>query len=91
MPSGDSMWSLRVVVPRTLAAGEMARPRGTVDAIECAAWSARMRRAVAGWREGDEVEVHGVLRRRFFRTAAGTASRIEVHVETGRIIRRAGS
>jgi single-strand DNA-binding protein len=86
LPSGDVLWTFRVVVPRPVSAG-----RGPVDALECAAWSSRARRSVASWRADDVVEVSGAVRRRFFRTAAGAASRVEVEVSRGRLIRRAGS
>jgi single-strand DNA-binding protein len=86
LPSGDEIWTLRVVVAR-------ARPRGrqTVDALECVAWSARTRRSVASWADGDTVEVTGALRRRFYRTGGATTSRVEVELERARLIRRAGS
>ena len=85
LPSGDTLWTFRVVVDR---------PRGgpsrqTVDALECAAWSPRARRSVGRWAEGDVVEVSGALRRRFFRTVAGAVSRVEVEMTAGRLIRRA--
>ena len=86
LPSGDVLWTFRVVVPRPATSG-----RGTVDALECAAWSARARRSVASWQPDDVVEVSGAVRRRFFRTAGGAASRVEVEVSRGRLIRRAGS
>jgi single-strand DNA-binding protein len=86
LPSGDVIWTFRVVVPRPAAAG-----RRPVDALECAAWSARARRSVASWRPDDVVEVTGSVRRRFFRTAGGAASRVEVEVSRGKLIRRAGS
>ena len=86
LPSGDVLWTFRVVVPRAEPSG-----RGTVDALECAAWSPRARRSVASWRADDVVEVSGAVRRRFFRTGAGAASRVEVEVSRGRLIRRAGS
>jgi len=50
-----------------------------------------VRRSVGGWGEGDLVEVTGAIRRRFFRTAAGAASRVEVEVASGRLIRRAAT
>ena len=86
MPSGDRMWSFRLVVPR-------AQPRGrqTVDVVDCAVWSGRPRRTVARWADGDLVEVEGALRRRFFRSGGATASRVEVEVTSARITRRAGS
>lgn len=86
LPSGDVLWTFRVVVPRPVSAG-----RSTVDALECAAWTARAQRSVASWQPDDVVEVSGAMRRRFFRTGAGAASRVEVEVSRGRLIRRAGS
>jgi single-strand DNA-binding protein len=87
LPSGDSVWTFRVVVPR--AAG--GRSRQSVDALECAAWSARSRRSVSTWRAEDVVEVTGSLRRRFFRAGGAVASRVEVEMSSGRVIRRAAS
>lgn len=84
LPSGDHLTSFRVVVDR---AGGASRQR--VDALECSAWTARARRAVSRWQPGDVVEVEGAVRRRFFRTAAGTGSRVEVEVTGARLIRRA--
>lgn len=88
LPSGDTLWVFRVVVPRG------APPPGgrrQVDALECAVWSGRVKRSVAGWNAGDTVAVSGALRRRFFRTGAGAASRVEVEVSSGRLIRRAAT
>lgn len=86
LPSGDRLVSFRVVVARD-------RPRGrqTVDALECVAWSARSRRSVSRWADGDMVELSGSLRRRFYRTGATTVSRVEVETLGARIIRRAAS
>jgi single-strand DNA-binding protein len=88
LPSGDVLWTFRVVVPRPPASG-----RGSVvDALECAAWTSRARRSVASWQADDVVEVSGAVRRRFFRTmAGGAASRVEVEVSRGRLIRRAAT
>jgi single-strand DNA-binding protein len=60
-----------------------------VDTIECAVWSGRARRTVAGLGSGDQVAVTGALRRRFFRAGAGTASRGEVEVATLKVLQRA--
>ncbi len=87
LPSGDEVWTFRVVVPRPAAA----RSRQSIDALECAAWSARARRSVSAWSADDVVEVTGALRRRFFRAGGGAVSRVEVEMSSGRIIRRAGS
>lgn len=85
MPSGDTLVSFRVVVPRTPDPKRAAK----VDALECVAWTARAKRSVRSWRVGDVVEVDGELHRRFFRTGAGPASRVEVEVTKGRVVRRA--
>ena len=87
LPSGDRLWTFRVVVPRPVGRGRS----GQVDALDCAVWGGRVRRSVRVWREGDLVEVTGAMRRRFFRTPAGAASRVEVEVSSGRLLRRAAS
>ena len=87
LPSGDVLWTFRVVVPRVPT---RTGSRQTVDALECAVWGGRVRRSVATWAEGDLVEVSGSLRRRFFRAGGAAASRVEVEVSAGKLIRRAG-
>lgn len=88
LPSGDVVWTFRVVVQRPPGPS---RGRQQVDALECAAWSARARRSVATWGADDVVEVTGALRRRFFRGEGGATSRFEVEMAAGRIIRRAAT
>ena len=92
LPSGDALWTFRVVVPRA-GSGPASRAgsRQTVDALECVVWGGRVRRSVTGWAEGDLVEVTGAIRRRFFRAGGATASRVEIDVAGGRVIRRAAS
>lgn len=72
LPSGDELVTLRLVVAR----GD----GGPVDTIDCACWSAAMRRAAGRFTDGDRARVEGTLRRRFFRTPGGPASRYEVEV-----------
>jgi len=84
LPSGDEVLNLRVVVPRPEGAVGPA-----VDTLDCAAWTPGARRLVGRWRAGDLVAVEGALHRRFWRTAAGPASRYEVAVERGRRLVRA--
>jgi single-strand DNA-binding protein len=92
LPSGDTVWTFRVVVgrPREPASSSGAR-RPRVDTLECAVWSGRVKRSVPTWRDGDVVEVGGALRRRFFKSGGATVSRVEVDVARGKVIRRAAS
>jgi single-strand DNA-binding protein len=89
LPSGDSVWTFRIVVPRP--ADDRGGSRQTVDALQCAVWAGRVRRSVAAWAVDDVVEVNGSLRRRFFRAGGAAASWFEVEVNRGRLIRRAGT
>ncbi len=90
LPSGDTVWSLRVVVERAVPPGKE-KPRQRVDSLECAVWAGRLKKQVEKWEAGDVVEVTGAMRRRFFRAGGATASRVEVELTGGRIIRRAAS
>ncbi len=92
LPSGDALCVVRVVVPRRGAhARSDGRPSPSVDVVDCCAWEARPRRTVAGWSPGDEVEVTGALRRRFFRAGGVTESRVEVEISSARRVRRGES
>jgi len=72
LPSGDDLVTLRLVVARPAG--------GPVDTIDLACWSRSSRRSAARLTDGDHVHVTGALRRRFFRTPGGAASRYEVEV-----------
>ncbi len=81
LPSGDSLVSWRVVVDRPADTRPQPRLRApTVDTLDCTAWSEVQRSTALGLVTGDVVEVHGALRRRFWRAGAGAASRCEVEV-----------
>jgi single-strand DNA-binding protein len=84
LPSGDTVVTLRVVVPRVETRREQAR--AGVDTIDVACWTAAARRSAARCAVDDHVEVEGALRRRFFRAGGAVASRYEV--EASRISRR---
>lgn len=98
LPSGDEMVTWRLVVDRPPAdcttAGRRATGRGatgkavTVDTVDCVAWRPGIRRAAGAWQPGDVVRVEGSLRRRFWRSPAGPASRYEVEARAVRRLAR---
>ena len=85
LPSGDAVWTFRLVVARP----EGGTSRQRVDTLDCAVWGGRVRASVSAWRAGDVVEVSGAIRRRFYSTGTGRASRVEIEVSGGRLVRRA--
>lgn len=92
LPSGDELCVCRIAVARdTVRVLPSGRRSPSVDVVDLAAWSARSRRAMARWRPGDEVEVEGALRRRFYRAGDRTMSRVEVEVSSCRMVRRAAT
>ena len=82
LPSGDRLVTLRVVVDRPPERGTAKR---VVDVIDVACWSKRTQRTATSLGPDDPIRVEGALRRRFFATASGRASRYEV--EAGRLVR----
>lgn len=85
LPSGDTVLTTRIIVDRVSARGRRgAGARRQVDAIDCAAWPAKLRQVMRRWQPGDRVLVSGSIRRRFFRSAGGPVSRFEVEVSTAR-------
>jgi single-strand DNA-binding protein len=90
LPSGDVVVAFRLVVdrppqPQARVAG---RRLPSVDTLECAAWRRGVQRSLAGCRPGDVLEVTGALRRRFWRSPGGPASRSEVEAVRVRRVRR---
>lgn len=83
LPSGAVISTFRLSVPRARTA-MTAGSRQTSDWVDCTAWSARVRRSVASWRVGDQVELTGALRRRFYRAGEGASTRLEVEVVSAR-------
>ena len=82
LPSGAQLVVARVVVPR---------PAGGVDTLDCAVWTPALRRRALALPDDSVVEVVGSLRRRFWRTPGGPASRYEVEVTSIRRVRASGS
>jgi single-strand DNA-binding protein len=96
LPSGDAVLTFHVVVDRASTGRAGARPRpgrsggntsDGVDALACAAWSARARRTVRSLEPGTWIEVDGALRRRFRRGAVPPVSFYEVEVARVRRVR----
>jgi single-strand DNA-binding protein len=87
LPSGDTVLTTRVVVdrppPRRAKAGS-GRTRQPVDAIDCVAWTARIRQTIRRWQPGDQVLVKGAIRRRFYRIDGRPVSRVEVEITEAR-------
>jgi single-strand DNA-binding protein len=81
LPSGDVLAVFRMTVPRPK--GERVR----VDSIECATVKARLHKTLARAHTGDDLEVFGSLRRRFWRTPSGPASRYAVDVHNLKVSR----
>jgi single-strand DNA-binding protein len=88
LPSGDRVVTFRLVMQRDRTP-MTAKSRQASDWVDCAAWGARARRSAVAWQVGDHVELEGSLRRRFFRDAAGSSTRLEVEMITGRCLGRA--
>lgn len=86
LPSGDELVTFRISVDRP---DTVTPVRQKVDSVPCCTWTARVRRSALSWRVGDVVEVSGAVRCRFFQTARGLGSRVEVEVVSARLIRRA--
>ena len=88
LPSGDTLWTFRLVVDR---AGAGVRRGQQVDTLDCAVWGGRRSGRCRPGPPGDVVEVTGAIRRRFYAAGAAKVSRYQVEVAGGRVIRRAAS
>jgi single-strand DNA-binding protein len=77
LPSGDSLVKFRVVVPRYKPT-----TKATVDTIDCVSFKPVVKRKASSIAVGDIVDISGAIRRRFWKSGAGVASRVEVEVTT---------
>jgi single-strand DNA-binding protein len=94
LPSGDTLITFRISVPRassTRAASSAPGKGQRVDSVPCTAWTPRLRRSILAWRPGDLVEVSGAVRCRFYQAGGATRSRVEVEATAARIIRRSSA
>jgi single-strand DNA-binding protein len=81
LPSGDQLTTWRLVVVRARTQPQAAGQRApTVDTIDCVAHKRAIQRLAERWSPGEQLEIRGALRRRFWHGAQGAASRYEVEV-----------
>ena len=83
LPSGQSMARFRIVIPRTKPT-----TKTTVDTVDCIAMKHTIQRKVDGLKIGSIVELSGEIRRRFWKSGAGVASRVEVEVGSLKVLKR---
>jgi single-strand DNA-binding protein len=88
LPSGQRIVTFRMVLARERTPMTKGSAQ-TSDWVDCVVWGGRCRRSALRWKVGDIVEVEGALRRRFFRAAGATSTRVEVEVLAGRVVKRA--
>ena len=70
LPSGDKVSEFRLVITRDEREG--------VDTLDIAAWSSKMRKKSSSLKVDDWIEVTGAIRRRFWKSPAGLASRWQI-------------
>ena len=70
LPSGDKVVEFRLIVTRAEREG--------VDTLDIATWPAQLKKRALKLEEDQWVGVKGVLRRRFWKTPTGVASRWQV-------------
>jgi single-strand DNA-binding protein len=91
LPSGDTLVTFRISVPRAATGGRSQTSGQRVDSVPCTAWAPRLRRSIATWRAGDVVLVVGAVRCRFYQAGGATRSRVEVEASSARIMRRSSA
>jgi single-strand DNA-binding protein len=76
LPSGDKVVEFRVVIPRKDKLSKS--KKGMVDTIDIAAWSAINRKIAMKLNEHSWIAITGSIRRRFWQSPTGLASRWQV-------------
>ena len=71
LPSGDLVSEFRMVIDR-------GKKAGAIDTIDVAAWKASLRKRISAIEIDTWIEVKGSVRRRFWQSATGLASRWQV-------------
>ena len=70
LPSGEHVVEFRLIITRAEREG--------VDTLDVAAWSAKARRTALSLKPGEWIEVAGAVRRRFWQSPSGLASRWQI-------------
>lgn len=86
LPSGTSLTNFSVVIERS--AREI-HGRTKVDTIACQTTRTALATRVSRLEPGQEIEIVGALRRRFWKSGTGLASATEVDVRQLNVVRRA--
>lgn len=99
LPSGDVVTSWRLVAERparrtatpeddqdSATGNKTEMDRRTVDALECATFRPSVAQELESANSGDALEVRGALRRRFWRSPSGVASRYEIEATQARCL-----
>jgi single-stranded DNA-binding protein len=73
LPSGDFVVEFRLIINR--------EKRDGVDTLDIASWSAKNRRIALSLQGGEWIEVSGSVRRRFWQSPSGLASRWQIESE----------
>lgn len=88
LPSGTHLTTWRISVTRPTADQ---RPNQPADPITCVSFQTSIEEATRGWRIGDQVQVTGALRRRFWRSPNGSSSVIEVEARDAHRVTAGGT
>lgn len=84
LPSRDLRATWRLVVRRPARGEDQTGSRPSMDAVDCGTWSPTLLSEAQTWESGDQIEIHGALRRRFWRTGGALHSRYEVEATSAR-------
>lgn len=74
LPSGEHVVEFRLIISR--------EKRDGVDTLDIASWSAKNRRTALSFKGGEWIEVSGSVRRRFWQSPTGLASRWQIESES---------
>lgn len=70
LPNGEHVVEFRLIINR--------ESRDGVDTLDIAAWSAKNRKIALSLQPGEWIEIEGAVRRRFWQSPSGVASRWQI-------------